>query len=101
MKSFWCGRRLGDLRRRERGSEIGCSITITSGLTRGLGDYVLPIDFLRSRGVEKDDGARDRRQCFGDGTPGQTEGAVLHGGADGGPVSGVAGGEGKAAFDGG
>jgi transposase InsO family protein len=34
----------------ESGSGIGCSITITNGLTRGSGGYVLPIGILRSRG---------------------------------------------------
>jgi transposase-like protein len=49
MRSSWYGRNLGVLRRPERGSGSGCSITTTSGLTRGLGGCALRIGTLRSR----------------------------------------------------
>ena len=49
MRSIWYGLSLEVSRKRESEFGSGCSITTTNGLTRGLEDYVLPIDFLRSR----------------------------------------------------
>jgi hypothetical protein len=51
-------------------------------------------------GIKEDDGARDRGECLGDGTAGETARAILHGGSDGRAVGGLTGGEGKIAFDG-
>jgi hypothetical protein len=58
-------RSLGVLRKRRRGSVNGCSITTTSGRTRGSGDCALLIGILRSReSCEERWSEGSRRTCW-------------------------------------